>query len=136
MTTQLQAPLDLRDEPEPIYIGESYKPEITFRDGRRTAANPLGALVDISSAAITCVLRINGVEAGGADLERSTANASEAEKVDDNTVLFKVSDAVTALWSPGVYEAEVEYRNAGATPTDIVLCVLWRIEVRKKPSAS
>jgi len=123
------------DEPIPVFIGESWKPEITVRDGVRTSALPDGATVDISSANRDVLLTIYKPD-GSANYVRSLVDDGTKTDAPNGKGEFAVADTVTALWGEGVYAWEMEYQDSTPTPETKLLIATGTIVVRKKPSAS
>ena len=81
-----------------VYKGESWKPQITIRDGARTAALPFGTPVDVSAGTIKAILRIDKPD-GVTDVTRDTSVAAEGEKTDgpNGVVTFFVASTVTSV---------------------------------------
>lgn len=139
MTRYLDGPRDYTDEPIKVYAGESLKFEIPVWDGVVTGTSEYGELRNVSAATIKGILRINKPD-GSSDVTRDTSVSGEGAKSDtnsdgnDDAFQFYVADTVTALWSAGTHNWEVEYVDTSTTPDDVVLVAIGRIQVKAKPS--
>ena len=121
-----------------VFLGESLKLRVPIHDGVRTASAQYGALRDLSGAGVSGILTIDKPD-GSSDVTRDTSVSGEGTTVDtdgDSTVDafdFYVADTVTATWTAGYHQWEVEYIDTTPTPDDKKLSAHGLIHAKARP---
>lgn len=133
--TNIVGPIVL-EKPFIVYAGDSFKPQVTIRDGVRTSALRYGAVIDVSAATKKAVLTINKAD-GTSDVTRDTSVSAEGEKTDgaNGVVTFFFAGTITTGWAIDVLDFEVEYQDTAPTVDDKRLVLVGKIQVLSKPSA-